>query len=837
MTDILFGNNNRKTISNLAQKSYQANKQRNFFVTLALFLTAFMITSVFSLGCSYFETFQMQQIRAMGTTADVAITNLSKEQYEELCKSSFVSTVGVSQRLGSIDTSEMDDALLGISWIDKTEWKEHRVPTISDLHGNYPQAENEVMLPTWALCAMGISDPQVGMKIPLSYQLGTDFQYTSGNFVLSGYYTDYSTSRVGNRGSAYVSETFAEKTGFSFDSVSTAMLSFSDGSNVERSCEKLKRKVQFAENQSFEIVPFSQSNSLSVVLPLAAIIVFIIISGYLLIYNILYISISRDTQFYGQLKTLGTTKKQIKKIVHFQIFKTSTIGIPSGLFVGGIVSLGLVPFAMNMMYSGNAELGAKVSFSPIIFVGGAIFTFFTAFIGSMKPAKIAASISPIAASRYINVNTRSCREHKSHQIKLPRMARNNIFRNPKSAVLTFTSLFLGLVLFLLSVGLLSSLSPENFVNQWGESDFALTYSISKEENLISDEMLQQIEAMAKIKNLRVTYSASPRPTMDVVYDKNVFGKYIDSLNGVSGLDFSNAETLKNYTDDFWSGVYGIDSRYIEELNKNLDNPIDLNDFENGNLVLLSAMTDDEGSPLIQPGQTITIVGKSGKQSFTVANSFLNADFQSGRGHERGTAPDLYISQQALKTLAGETKIIRIAFDTVDSRYDKEILEQLQSITASSPGIDIQSRYEKQQEVAGYLLTSRVLAAGLSFVFLLIGIMNFINTMVVSVTTRKHEFAILESIGMTKKQIQTMLLWEGGHYWSISFLLLATLGTVIYIPTSSAFREMVPYAVFHYPVLPLFAVAAVVLLVCFATPVITFKQNVKQSIVERLRIAE
>lgn len=79
------------------------------------------------------------------------------------------------------------------------------------------------------------------------------------------------------------------------------------------------------------------------------------------------------------------------------------------------------------------------------------------------------------------------------------MARDNIFRNPKSAFLTFASLFLGLILFLVSAGLLSSLSPDNFVNQWGESDFALTYSISEEGNLLSDEMLQQIETMQELK--------------------------------------------------------------------------------------------------------------------------------------------------------------------------------------------------------------------------------------------------------------------------------------------------------------------------------------------------
>ena len=62
------------------------------------------------------------------------------------------------------------------------------------------------------------------------------------------------------------------------------------------------------------------------------------------------------------------------------------------------------------------------------------------------------------------------------------------------------------------------------------------------------------------------------------------------------------------------------------------------------------------------------------------------------------------------------------------------------------------------------------------------------------------------------------------------LCMTAFATVAY----SAFRRMVPYAAFHYPVISLLVVAAIVLLVCLATPVITFMQNVKQSVVERLR---
>lgn len=831
MSDI---NNSKSAVKRLAKNSYGVNKRRNTFVVLALALTAFMITSVFSLGFSYFDTFQLQQIRLMGTTADVAITNLTKEQVEQLEKSDLVDVVGINQRLGSVDTSMMNDALLGLSWIDEKEWEVHRLPTVSNVQGNYPRKENEIMLPTWVLSQMGISNPQIGMSITLSYQIGNSLHYEIKDFCLSGFYTDYSALRTDNQGSIYVSKSFAEETGAALNDGVNAMITFTDRNNVEKSCSKLENKIDFTQEQTFEIVPSAQADSTTIIAAIGLIILFVIISGYLLIYNILYISISKDIRFYGQLKTIGATKRQIKRIVRWQVMKTSLIGIPLGLAVGAIISLVIIPVTMEMMYSNKASLGTKISFSPFIFIGTIFFALFTAFIGSMKPAKIAGSISPIAALGYIETDVITYAKRKKRHVKLSRMALQNIFRNRKSAILSFTSLFLGLNLFLISSGLLSSLSPENFVSQWGEGDFFLTLSIAENENLITTEMLNEIKQINGVENIHVTYSAFPQTTMDVIYDNDVFGTYIDSLNGKSGLDFSDQERRKAYIENFYSGVYGLDLMYIDELNETLEQPIDVTAFENGEIVLLVEIVDAEGKPIFQPGQEITVIGENGEHTFRVATAYLDADFQSSRGKVRGTAPDLYISQKALSLLSSKCKIFRVAFDTADSSQDEQILLKLQSITSSSPKIDIQSRYEKREEMGGYILTLRVLAIGLSSVFLLIGIMNFINTMMVSVNTRKHEFAILESIGMTRKQIKTVLLYEGGYYWLISFVLLITLGTGIYIPLYRSFKQTVSYASFSYPVLPLLIVAGGVFVVCLIVPIITFNSVWKKSVVERLR---
>lgn len=145
--------------------------------------------------------------------------------------------------------------------------------------------------------------------------------------------------------------------------------------------------------------------------------------------------------------------------------------------------------------------------------------------------------------------------------------------------------------------------------------------------------------------------------------------------------------------------------------------------------------------------------------------------------ERGTAPDLYISQTALRELFPQYRVFRVAFDT-DGQQDESILQELKLITASRSNIDVISRYERREEMRDYLITAKVLGTGLSVILLLVGVMNFVNTMVVNVNTRRYELAILESVGMTKRQIKRMLSMEGCYYWGVSIFLVATVGKLL-----------------------------------------------------------
>ena len=842
----MFQNDNGAVIRHLAARSFKSNCRRNIFIILTLALTAFMITSVFSIGGSYIKTNELQQLRLMGTNVHAALTNPNENQINILKTemTDLLADVGISHRLGSIEINGDKDALLGIGWIDNIEWEKHRLPTISNVVGKYPESENEIMMPTWALEKLGIQDPKVGMTITLSYRLTTSQVVQNKAFQLSGFFNDYSQTRTDNKGSVYVSKAFHEKAGVPMTNGGAAMLRFTSAEDISGMCEKIEQELSLREGQSFAIVQLYQNSSSSFLLLLGILIFFVCICGYLLIYNVLYISVSKDIQFYGLLKTIGTTKKQIKRMVQLQVFKLCGIGSICGLIMGAITSFWIIPMALKILFPAATDMDIQISFAPNIFIGAAAFSFITAWIGSMKPAKKAGNITPIEAVRYTESNQIKKKKSKSQNGGRPfAMAWRNVFRNKKSAAITFASLIFGLTTFLLTTGLLSSLSAENFVKDWGENDFVITYDITKVDNeLISTSMIDKIKQINGVKDVRVTTAFPPEKsihTVDVVYDKNVFSDYILSLASnpevKGGPDFSDLKVRERYTKSFYGYIFGIDSRYVEEINKNLNTPINITQFEAGKFVLLSDIVDQNNHSVFTPGKKIQIKNPTTNKMVTyeIASGFLASDFQSTRGSTHGTAPNMYISQVAMNQLIEKPAIYRVSIQS-NGKNDAEILTQLKSITSNNDNLIILSRYEKAEEIRGYLLSTRVLGIGLSAILFLIGIMNFVNTIYVSVTVRSKELAVLESVGMMKKQVRNMLTYEGLIYAVITLLLTGAIGTGILKAAFILLKSVASYAVYAYPTFSMIAISGITLLICMTIPLMAYKATERQSIVQRLR---
>lgn len=815
MNDILFGNNNKAVIKMIADKSYKNQRQRNLFIILAITITTFMLVTTISMGLSYGETYTDNAAKAMGTAAHFAVTNSSIRQIENLKKQDIdIENVGTQVVAGSVT----ENAKLGLVWIDKTEWENHRVPTIDDIHGTYPTGKNEIMLSTWAMQSMGISEPTIGMSIPVTYRLNGELEDIVQNFTLSGYYTDYLQTRTGNRGTAYISDEFLQTVQ---DVEVAAMVSLQNPNDIDSVTEEIAKELNLRSNQEISVVPTLSQNE-TVTYIAIALIGLIVITAYLLIYNVLFISISKDIAHYGQLKTLGTTKRQIEKIIYTQVIKLSFIGIMAGLILGTLTSFAIVPLTMKFFFAGKIDV--IISFSPYVYIGATAFTFVTVMLGSFKPARIAGKISPIEAAKYTDYKGK---QKHSKKIRIFALSARNVFRNKKGAFYTFASLIFGLTTFMLVSVLTTSMNPKVMIENEGDADFTIQFL---NNTSITENDIEIVASIDGIENFYITTKGE----IELLYNDETFSNYIQSLGQEEtiGFDYTDKEMLDFYTSNFYSNIYGIESAKIELLNQTLETPIDITAFENGEFVLLEYVPDlPNGEKVFNSGDIVT--DTQNRYSFTIGNVFVDDEFNDLPDSKRSTAPNLYVSQTFLEQTDIETSISNIKFDT--NGNDDLIAQELNSILGVNSDILIESRHSRIQEISEYVAIVEIVGTSVSIIFMLIGILNFVNTIAVSVTVRTHELALLESVGMTTKQVKKMLSLEGLFYFIIPFGFVLTLGNGLLYLIYEGLKENDLLSVFSYPTAIMMAVAILLFVICIYLPIFIYNLSLKGSIIKRLKV--
>ena len=145
--------------------------------------------------------------------------------------------------------------------------------------------------------------------------------------------------------------------------------------------------------------------------------------------------------------------------------------------------------------------------------------------------------------------------------------------------------------------------------------------------------------------------------------------------------------------------------------------------------------------------------------------------------------------------------------------------------------------EMMEDFKSAMSAMNVLSGGISLVLILIGVINFINVMLTGVYARRMELAVLESVGMTKKQVRRMLSLEGIYYGVVSILLILTLGNVMIYWIGNAARQIADYGVFYYPVLPILGIGLAIMGICIAVPALVYRNLSRESVTERLRGGE
>ena len=402
--------NNKKAVRNLSDKSLKGNMPRNIIAVIAIALTALLFTALFTVGSGIIENFQRQTMRQAGGDGMGVLKYITDEEYSKIKDHELIEDISYNRLMSSsVDNPElikrhgelyyMDDTAMKLGFCEPTE-------------GHKPQTADEIIMDTKTIKLLG-AEQKIGA--PVTIWMTVHGQQVSRDFILSGW---WEADPVFNVSIMVVSRAYMEEhieelySSIDEDSDMTGVINsylmFRNSWNLEEKMERVITESGYsteegdpnyiANNVNWSYLSASFQPDAPTVIGVIAALLLIIFTGYLIIYNIFQISVIKDIRFYGLLKTIGTTGKQIRKLIRRQALILSCIGIPIGLILGYLIGCKIVPIIMDQsFYAGN---GYETSANPLIFIGSTLFALITVLISTSKPGRIAAKVSPVEAVRY-----------------------------------------------------------------------------------------------------------------------------------------------------------------------------------------------------------------------------------------------------------------------------------------------------------------------------------------------------------------------------------------------------------------------------------------------------
>ena len=198
------------------------------------------------------------------------------------------------------------------------------------------------------------------------------------------------------------------------------------------------------------------------------------------------------------------------------------------------------------------------------------------------------------------------------------------------------------------------------------------------------------------------------------------------------------------------------------------------------------------------------------------------------------ADEFILNDQTFMQDSGTDSVMYYAFDTTDEAngaMEKFLADYTENV---NPQFDYESKALYASEFEGMRSMFQLCGGALSFIVGLVGVLNFFNAILTGIITRKREMAVLQSIGMTGKQLKTMLVCEGLLYALSSVLLSLVLAVVLGPLAFSALQSMFWFFTYRFTLAPILAVAPVFALLGALVPLAVYRSISKYTVVERLR---
>ena len=828
----MLKNPNQKVIKRMAWNALKVNRRKTITLLLAVLLSSFLVFTIFTVGDSYFRLQKIQNIRMSGAEFDAIMYGVTDEQ-RQMCENNpdivLTGTVGVC---GWVEKTDQDSTLnVGLIWADDGYWTQMMEPVREKLEGRYPTALDEIMVTKSALKECGYEDLDVGDTLAMSY--GTHEGIFTGTFRICGIWDGY-----GPKKQFYVSKEFYDQSGWKLSQAASGryFMDFKQKIMTKKEQNAFIENMNLGKQQNLFFME-DLGASVQILAGLIGLIAVTCLCAYLLIYNIMYLSVTGKVRYYGLLQTVGMTEKQIKRMMKEQMLLIGSAGTVLGCLSGGMVSFFLIPVVVKSLGIKSGYVGADmVRFHPAVLLATILLVGVTIFLASQKPIKMAADISPIEALGY-------CPTHKNVKVRravIARLSMEQFTKDKKRTAVVLLSLATSLSVYLCIVTMLDSQAARTIVSNYMDTDMVIKNDTACKEksedrrDILDDSFVKSIKENAGVSEAHSMIFAEItvpwEPDFAEMWMKEFYAKWMS-------IPYSKEkDEYQNHPENFGSSLIGIDEQEFDYLNNSLTHPIKKEDFLSGKVCIVyrngldlsdadiigknvtCALYEDQ-----QTTKTFTIEGVTDENYYTAL---------------LGYPPTIIASDQVVKTFANHPITLKTSIK-YHKEYDRDTEQEILALLEKNDNakdFSWESKIEDADEIEKAQGNMPQLGIGIVLILAFIGIMNYMNTFVVNVQSRMMELSVMESIGMTPKQILGMLVREGVLYAGGAWLVTLTvrMGATYLLYESMNYRGIA----FSVSILPLLFAVGISLLVCTMVPVLTWIILEKNgTVVERIKGVE
>ena len=838
-------------LNKLSIKNLKLNKKRTISTIIGIVLSVALICAVATMATSFRETLLQGAISKRGYY-HIKLSDITENDIKDIKNNRDIKDIKQIQEVGyaELKTSQnKDKPYIHLYSMENSTFEFLKFKLIE---GNFPKNENEIII-SKHIITNGKSDIKIGDTITLdvgkrissdNIELDSSCSYNSEHekiedsekhtFKVVGMIErpDYTFENTGdpgytmittnlNRGKteAYLS---LKKPKEYKSSISELLgVNYDDLDVIEKNGGETKYKHEI-NSEILRCVLFSFSDStVSMLYSVIGLVIFIIIfTSVFCIRNSFAISITEKIKMYGMLSSVGATRKQIKKNVIFEAMALGLIGIPLGILSGlfaDFVLLKIVNVLLSDALVGYANgIVFKVSIIPIII--SIILGFITIYLSAISSAKKAAKVSPIEQLR----NSDEIKI-KNKKLKTPKiiekvfktggvLAYKNLKRSKKKYRTTVISIAVSVFIFITMNAFITNMFDltgqysedydYNFIVESSKFTDEEINKIVKQESVESYHILYQPKRMYEIRDLSKIHEYGKELITEELSGEKYCGLYLVALDESSFKEYSKKIGVK-FEDVKDTGIL------CDEYNEY--------DKETGAVELKRLYKYEKGD---------TIVGEYNKEELKIKVGDVSKIKPYG-------LEGVFYDGGYLVVNKNEFKNIDFSDDVTITIQSNNTPELQTAIEEKDSSLTIVNLEDVAKEEKSMILVTNIFLYGFIAVITLIGVTNIFNTITSNMELRQKEFAMLKSIGMTKKEFNRMINLETLFYGTKSLLYGIILGLLGTLAMYKAFSVKID-AGMYIPIKPIIISVIFVFILIFIIMRYSISKINKQNTIETIR---